>query len=169
MSGSNAEILQEFEGNLVYDYINYAMTALVAYEYLLSIDQEVALIWRRKWTGATWLFATNRYLLIANVVVAVLPGVSQTSCVGGSGVFEVIQLAQYIIFALFSALRIYALWDRNGVLFFLILAMSLTPVAINIYLFSHATEVFEDDPVFGPGCDFFYTGVSQIDYLHCKQ
>ncbi len=80
----------------MYDYINYAMTgqyttfnvhsfvivnpfaiALVAYEYLLSIDQEVALIWRRKWTGATWLFATNRYLLIANVVVAVLPGVSQ--------------------------------------------------------------------------------------------
>lgn len=35
---------------------------LNGYEYLITLDQEVTLFWRRKWTGATVLFFATRYL-----------------------------------------------------------------------------------------------------------
>ena len=34
------------------------------YEYLLTLDQEVNLFWRRKLTGASVLYFLNRYLLL---------------------------------------------------------------------------------------------------------
>ncbi len=45
--------------------------ALVAYEYIITISQEVKLIWWRKWTCATWIFMANRYLMIAIMVLDV--------------------------------------------------------------------------------------------------
>ena len=42
------------------------ISALVLYDYLISLDQEVNLFWKRKFTGATVLFLLNRYLLLIN-------------------------------------------------------------------------------------------------------
>ena len=42
-----------------------AGTAWIVYEYILTFTQEVELLWRRKFTGATLLFLVNRYLLLA--------------------------------------------------------------------------------------------------------
>ncbi|PSS32238.1 hypothetical protein PHLCEN_2v2007 [Hermanssonia centrifuga] len=53
--------------------IIYSMTALVAYEYIITLEQEMAVVWHRKWTLATWLFITNRYLLIGFTVLSVAP------------------------------------------------------------------------------------------------
>ncbi|RPD54511.1 hypothetical protein L227DRAFT_657568 [Lentinus tigrinus ALCF2SS1-6] len=41
-----------------------AAMAFIAYEYLLTWDQEVNLFWRRKFTGASVLFFLNRYILL---------------------------------------------------------------------------------------------------------
>ncbi|RPD55564.1 hypothetical protein L227DRAFT_566527 [Lentinus tigrinus ALCF2SS1-6] len=39
--------------------------ALVLYDYFLTFDLEVELFWRRKFTGASVLFALNRYMMIS--------------------------------------------------------------------------------------------------------
>lgn len=39
-------------------------SALTAYEYLITLDQEVNLFWRRRITGATLLFLATRYLAL---------------------------------------------------------------------------------------------------------
>lgn len=46
--------------------------ALLAYEYVITLDQEVALFWKPKITGATVLFMGTRYsaLLSNNVLLA---------------------------------------------------------------------------------------------------
>ncbi|KAI0335556.1 hypothetical protein GY45DRAFT_809576 [Cubamyces sp. BRFM 1775] len=41
-----------------------AAFALIFYEYCITLDREVALIWGRKFTGATVLFILNRYLAL---------------------------------------------------------------------------------------------------------
>ncbi|KAH9899782.1 hypothetical protein C8Q73DRAFT_663375 [Cubamyces lactineus] len=41
-----------------------AAFALICYEYFITLDREVALIWGRKFTGATVLFILNRYLAL---------------------------------------------------------------------------------------------------------
>ncbi len=51
--------------------------ALAAYEYILTVNQEVAMIWRRKWTLVTWLFVTNRYIMIAVIIWGVSPDTAQ--------------------------------------------------------------------------------------------
>ncbi|KAG8708923.1 hypothetical protein FRC09_000965 [Ceratobasidium sp. 395] len=55
---------------LIYDHAVLDMTAV-------TFSDEVDRIWRRKWTGATWLFALNRYstelFFIVDIVSAPLP------------------------------------------------------------------------------------------------
>lgn len=44
-------------------------TAFLTYEILITFDREVALVWRRKFTGASVLFFLNRYLpILVNVL-----------------------------------------------------------------------------------------------------
>ncbi|GJE96173.1 hypothetical protein PsYK624_123660 [Phanerochaete sordida] len=59
-------------------YIQFALTALVVYEYLLTFQDEIRMIWRRKWTGATALFVANRYLLIASIILQALPSTPES-------------------------------------------------------------------------------------------
>ena len=47
--------------------------ALAAYEYLITLGQEVALVWKRRWTGSTWLFVANRYIMLGWAVVQAAP------------------------------------------------------------------------------------------------
>lgn len=49
------------------------VAALVAYEYMITIRQEVETMWMRKWTAATWLFLVNRYLMITYTVIQGIP------------------------------------------------------------------------------------------------
>lgn len=48
-----------------------ASLALTVYEYLLTFEQEHTLIWKRKWTGSTWLFLINRYCLLITELIQV--------------------------------------------------------------------------------------------------
>ncbi|KAJ3528281.1 hypothetical protein NM688_g8018 [Phlebia brevispora] len=60
-------------------------------------------------------------------------------CNGAVRLSEAIDTAQQVVFALFSALRIYALWNRNAFLFPLIMALLLVPVVTGIYYFTTVT------------------------------
>lgn len=45
----------------------FLSSVLLVHEYIVTIDQEVEVIWSRKWTGPTMLFLLNRYPALANV------------------------------------------------------------------------------------------------------
>ncbi|THG96068.1 hypothetical protein EW026_g5695 [Hermanssonia centrifuga] len=45
---------------------------------------------------------------------------------------EVLLMMQYVVFAVFSALRVFALWNRNIPMASLVLVLDLVPVATNI-------------------------------------
>ena len=57
--------------------------ALILSEYVFTIDQEVRLFWRKKWTGAVGLYMINRYTTIIYTIYYILiitvPVVSQTA------------------------------------------------------------------------------------------
>lgn len=48
-------------------------SALVLYEYLLTVPAEVRLVWRKRWRGLTVLFILNRYTMIASAIFLVAP------------------------------------------------------------------------------------------------
>ncbi|THG94849.1 hypothetical protein EW026_g6701 [Hermanssonia centrifuga] len=69
-------IVAAFQADLDFSFQS-CMVALVAYEYILTVNQEVAMIWRRRWTLVTWLFIANRYIMIAVIIWDVSPSTAQ--------------------------------------------------------------------------------------------
>ena len=47
------------------------VTALVFYEYAITLGQEIDMFWKRRFTGATALFLLNRYLLVLSSTLVV--------------------------------------------------------------------------------------------------
>lgn len=48
---------------------SHILPALLAYEFLITFDQEVEMFWVRKMTGASVLFLSNRYLLLLGYIL----------------------------------------------------------------------------------------------------
>ncbi|THH00590.1 hypothetical protein EW026_g1968 [Hermanssonia centrifuga] len=78
MGSSKSATIEEARALMVDEFVIYAMMALVSYEYLLTIRQEISMIWRRKHTAVTWLFVSNRYLMLASFIIAVATASPQT-------------------------------------------------------------------------------------------
>lgn len=55
------------------------MTALAFFEHFITFKYEVDMLWRRKWSVATWIFVLNRYLLVGDVVSSLVPYSAQVS------------------------------------------------------------------------------------------
>lgn len=45
------------------------LTTVQAYEYFLTLDQEVDLVWFAAWTPVKVAFLVNRYIVIPNIVI----------------------------------------------------------------------------------------------------
>ncbi|THG93861.1 hypothetical protein EW026_g7488 [Hermanssonia centrifuga] len=77
LSSDSGAIIAAFQADLTGTFAIVSMTALIAYEYIMTIDQEVEMIWRRKWTLVTWLFMANRYITIAFIIWEASPLTAQ--------------------------------------------------------------------------------------------
>ncbi|KAH9936021.1 hypothetical protein B0H21DRAFT_758942 [Amylocystis lapponica] len=123
MSNSSIDGLQQAYINLIQtsnmnNLCLVAAVALYAYDYLLTFSGEVELIWRRKFTGVTVLFVLNRYtgvLLQISELLSMLPlkDRSVLSCRPLATLTDVCNLLIIMVDALFSALRIYAIWNGD--------------------------------------------------------
>ncbi|KAI0737646.1 hypothetical protein C8Q80DRAFT_317808 [Daedaleopsis nitida] len=50
-----------------------AVTALLAYEWVITLCHEVEFFWKASFTGATMLFALNRYIIALSYAILYLP------------------------------------------------------------------------------------------------
>lgn len=46
--------------------------ALIVYDTILTLPQEVRCIWQRKWSGVTFLYATIRYVTMLDFMVQLI-------------------------------------------------------------------------------------------------
>ncbi|KAI0645162.1 hypothetical protein C8Q79DRAFT_755391 [Trametes meyenii] len=96
-----------------------AAFALLAFEYAITLDREVRLVWGRKVSGATVLFILNRFS--CNVVGYMV-------LVGNGG--------PPFIWAAFSTLRGYALSGRKWWIGLLILALFIPDIVLTVVYYS---------------------------------
>ncbi|KAJ3554289.1 hypothetical protein NM688_g3192 [Phlebia brevispora] len=64
-----AQFIAENETQAAFNYVIFSLSALVAYEYAITFEREVELVWKPKWNGATLLFLLNRYLLFPYAIL----------------------------------------------------------------------------------------------------
>ncbi|EED84214.1 predicted protein [Postia placenta Mad-698-R] len=113
-----------------------AGVCLVLYEYIITLSQEVSAMWQGKLTSATMIFFMNRYTTLAWGISGILllfnsikqSGSNYTHLILFWGSLNMIWQG---IWAAFSALRVYAVSDRNYLLALLALLLGLVPVGTN--------------------------------------
>ncbi|EIW53058.1 uncharacterized protein TRAVEDRAFT_107339, partial [Trametes versicolor FP-101664 SS1] len=90
------------------------------YEYAITLDSEVRLIWRRKITGASIIFFLNRYLLVLQNALTV------------ASFWPISTSVRHSITPPFSTLRVYALSGRDWRFAALVCLLMMGPVVSNV-------------------------------------
>ncbi|KAJ3540512.1 hypothetical protein NM688_g6218 [Phlebia brevispora] len=111
----------------------------LAYEFIITLPSEYDFVWRRKWTGATWLFLANRYALLAVIVEATVPFSYQLPV---------------LILAVFSALRVFALLGRAYVTATCVLLLGVASVGLVLYQDAHIIYYYVNIPALGAICPY---------------
>ena len=50
-------------------WLTVSFAVLLFFEYIITLDREIEMFWRRKSSGATALFLANRYTILANAIL----------------------------------------------------------------------------------------------------
>ncbi|KAL1938038.1 hypothetical protein VTO73DRAFT_12049 [Trametes versicolor] len=152
------------------DCANFAEATLIFYEYCITIDNEIRLIWQRKISGASVLFFLNRYIMIFDNAITVgsywpisnlvrrfyLPSHTHLTQTYGSCAFQscivlgwfaiVFNLLPYFIWNAFSTLRVYALCGRDWRIAALVCLLMTGPIVANAYNIPTQTPVNLPEP-----------------------
>ncbi|KAL6300947.1 hypothetical protein BKA93DRAFT_828648 [Sparassis latifolia] len=168
-------LLSSYQFSITDNYCEVAALAVLFYDHMLTLPAEVRFLWTRKFSGATLLFMLNRYITLFGKTILLVTGFSwpnQTdavrismlslqeipsyrcsvsqSCAAPVYLVEISTISVYIIVALISALRIYAIWNKDWRLFALVLAVGLAVPAINIYHYANSVPAaFAPWPLYG--------------------
>ncbi|KIP11334.1 hypothetical protein PHLGIDRAFT_114730 [Phlebiopsis gigantea 11061_1 CR5-6] len=113
-------------------YVDYACYTLAVYDYLITFEHEVNIVWRRRPCKPSMLLLLARFLLISSSLYGIFVNtISLTSDVlGVTG--EAFTLVQILHLAFFSALRVYAVWPSYRALSAIVFALGLVPLVTNI-------------------------------------
>ncbi|OSD04951.1 hypothetical protein PYCCODRAFT_1433291 [Trametes coccinea BRFM310] len=112
---------------------------MFAYEYVLTLDQEIHLIWLRKKTGASVLYLFIRYHALAAQVFLSTVSYSDMSSEMCSQYVKIqggVECAQFLTWAAFSGLRVFAVSGRNWALAILVSILACSPFIINMWSIS---------------------------------
>ncbi|KAI0794592.1 hypothetical protein C8Q74DRAFT_1445916 [Fomes fomentarius] len=154
-SDDNAGFIAEYNSLVLNAYCAVAAATFIFYEYIITFTEEVELFWRRGSSGATFLFLTNRYLVLAINIVSIsgFASLSDKSCSLLARAAIALEPLQYIGWAVFSGLRSYAL-TRNHFISILVFLLSCVPIGADYSFFR-----FNVDGVNIPvvGCTGTYT------------
>ncbi|KAI0700641.1 hypothetical protein BC835DRAFT_1304078 [Cytidiella melzeri] len=121
----------------------HEISLLYADAYLVLSANEVDAIWSRKWTLATWLYVLVRYTALVSTALrfsAMIPAYA-SSCLGQSIALDIAIIAKFLYFAVFSAIRVYAVWEGNLLISGVVFVLALVPFATNIVHFSTLTII----------------------------
>ncbi|KAH9917156.1 EAP30/Vps36 family-domain-containing protein [Epithele typhae] len=138
------------------NYSEVAALTLIAYDHFLTFSGELQFVWGRRFSGATVVFALNRYVNLAGKVVLPIstmywPNQTDETCAAPIILVIVLTVVAYWIAAVFSALRIYAVWDKNWRLLVLVLLLAMAVPVTNMYHYIRSTPVAGGPPLNGCG------------------
>ncbi|OCH93368.1 hypothetical protein OBBRIDRAFT_724893, partial [Obba rivulosa] len=137
--------------------------ALILADHVMTVHQEARVIWCRRFSGVTLLFHFNRWLtfVYAFTSIMLLPilfsisdlltlrVIIHDSCTAIAVLSDTYDILLYVVWAIFSAIRVYALNGGHWLLSALVFTLAFLPAATNVvlrlvdfcYLVSVATRV----------------------------
>ncbi|KAI0754211.1 hypothetical protein C8Q80DRAFT_1094190, partial [Daedaleopsis nitida] len=148
-------------------FLSCAATALVLYEYIITIELEVQQIWRRKISGASILFILTRYLTLLNRVFVViglgLTRVLACSCRTITWLQAVTTSILVVVMSAIAGIRVYALWNRDIRLFALVILCGVFPAIANLFIRSASLVYIVPTNLYS--CQAAPTAMSAVAYV----
>ncbi|KAI0794461.1 hypothetical protein C8Q74DRAFT_1445830 [Fomes fomentarius] len=129
--------------------IDFAASAFLIYDIIVTLDSEVNNFWAGRLTGAKALFFANRYIALLSIVAMIATNglLSDKGCTSLERMVTVTQSLMFVPWAAFSAARAYVLGNNKPLSIFLFLCF-LMPLGVNLApLVLGITG--EADPIFG--------------------
>ncbi|KAI0331800.1 hypothetical protein GY45DRAFT_1369766 [Cubamyces sp. BRFM 1775] len=174
MADSLAQEYQEIISDVYYFTVDniceVAGIALLAYDYLLTFSGEIQFVWSRKFSGATVVFVLNRYVtLFSKIVLPIstfwwpnqtdkvrreaLAGMDRSDFYFRTPVLvtEIFTVAVAFVVAAFSALRVYAVWNKDWRIFVLVFAVAMVVPVTNMYHYIQSIPSALPWPIYGCG------------------
>ncbi|GJE98348.1 hypothetical protein PsYK624_145760 [Phanerochaete sordida] len=130
--GVQAALEEYYTGNRV----QAGLLGLVAYEYVITFSQEVEYVWQKPLSVTSVLLLSTRWVMVVFQALWVTPtGVA--SCRRLEPVSQLLLFASWAQIAVFSGLRVYALWHDSRLRYILLVVVILLgciPIATNSVL-----------------------------------
>jgi len=157
MSSVEAQLISEVSAENVQIYLATATFALAVYDVLLTIDQEIFCIWKRKFSAITLTFSFLRYgniMWLAIDLIQTFGPQEIKSCVVEQRFYGFMVISALAASAGFTVLRVWAIWSRHWLALIIPLPFSIFPVITNIYQLSRTQILPELSPLPFPlnGC-----------------
>ncbi|KAJ3527434.1 hypothetical protein NM688_g8126 [Phlebia brevispora] len=142
-----------------------ASCVMIFYDITITFSDEVEKIWKRRFTGATFLWFVNRYLLPLGYIVVIVSfhdrSWSTTVCDHYILYPEVLKIFSSTAIGAIFILRLYAIYARNRVILVAFTSLLIAEIALKIWAFTDGTRL-----VLPPGLvGCILTGKSQLRYV----
>jgi len=113
---------------------------------MVTFPREVEVIWKAKFKIPTFLYYIIRYLPLVETWLtlftnAISAGATDSSCTGLVRLLQAISVVALVVFSVFTALRIYAIWSRNYFLFVALFLLGCFEPAANILFSAHDNQI----------------------------
>jgi len=133
-------------------------TVVLLYDIWITSDREIATIWKRRFSGVTFIFLSIRYVTlisqIAWMTFSVSPGVF-LSCRATGLIYYSASVWSGITFAVFSAFRTWAIWGRHWIPLAIVLPIGLVSPTLILYQYTFLHILPTPGPVPLGGCVSF--------------
>ncbi|KIK65870.1 hypothetical protein GYMLUDRAFT_38363 [Collybiopsis luxurians FD-317 M1] len=149
MSTDSVDILETKIQNDV--YLHLVAFTFLYYDHLMTLKDEIRLIWNRPNTLSSYFFFINRYFSFFGNIGVLLSILFTTSCSAWTMYQEIFHALAQVIVASLLTLRIYALYDRNKRLLMILSGMVFGGVVLAIItdLISSSTKLPSSIPAAG--------------------
>ncbi|KAG2081680.1 hypothetical protein BD769DRAFT_702126 [Suillus cothurnatus] len=124
--------------SVFYSYWTFAASVVVVYDWVITLGQEIELIWRQRWSLITVLYLAIRYIGIPYSVMSILiniPFVSVKSAVR-INMFYALNGTNVIVTAMLGVImivRLYAMYQRSRmILVFLVVVFLAVNIACGV-------------------------------------
>ncbi|TBU54317.1 hypothetical protein BD310DRAFT_828220 [Dichomitus squalens] len=124
--------------------------ALLSFDYLITFDREVRYLSEHKRSWVMVVFLLNRYISLFQSLVILLSTLLPVTtfvktCIYMTCTIDACQILLYVVWAVFSALQVYAFSGNNAIAVVVVVVLSLVPVAT--YTALSAYTWIEVDPL----------------------
>ncbi|KAH7870598.1 uncharacterized protein C8R40DRAFT_1211764 [Lentinula edodes] len=117
-------------------FITFLLALCVA-DHIETWPREFSSIWKRKLTGTSVLFLVNRYMLLLSVIIQAIfefPGNgTDEQCQALNIIYSIFTILSIVAANVLFALRVYAIYNRNRVIFGIASAFIISRLTLDIW------------------------------------